>query len=329
MKKNSPISRLFRFLDSRRKTRIFVQTHDFPDPDALASALGIQTLLKALGRDSTITYAGSLGGPLVDTMIETFGMNAVQSDSLDVAADDLVIVVDGCKDNRNVTDLPGFEVAVIDHHQSTPPSDVPFTDIRPWYGACATLVHEYFSDAGVTVPRPVATALLLAIRIDTARLSRGVNAADMKAYSDLWHIADTELAFRLERNNYTVPDLVYFSKAIESLQVRGRLGFLHLDGGPSANLMGIMADFFLAAEELDYVVIACGSEAGVRVSVRSEDPSRNAANAVVAALFGIGSGGGHADMAGGMVRSQEWKGPSALFERFAAAFGETATGALR
>lgn len=323
-RKNSPVSRLVRLIESQGKKRVFVQTHDFPDPDALASAFGVQALLEAMKIDSTITYAGSLGGPLVDTMIETFGMTAVPANTIDMAQDDLVIVVDGCKDNRNVTDLPGFEVGVIDHHQSTPPADVPFSDIRPWYGACATLVHEYFCDAQVEVPGPVATALLLAIRIDTARLSRGVGAADMKAYSELWKVADTDLAFRLERNNYNIPDLDFFSKAIASLKVRGRFGFVYIDSGPSSNLMGIMADFFLAADELDYVAIACGGDGGVKVSVRSEDSSRNAAWAVKEALNGIGSGGGHADMAGGMVRAADWKGPGDLLARFAEAFGETA-----
>lgn len=36
--------------------RVFIQTHNFPDPDAIACAYGLSELLKAKGIDAEICY---------------------------------------------------------------------------------------------------------------------------------------------------------------------------------------------------------------------------------------------------------------------------------
>ena len=48
-------------IDVLKGKRVFLQTHNFPDPDALASAYGMQVFLKANGIASTICYAGFIG----------------------------------------------------------------------------------------------------------------------------------------------------------------------------------------------------------------------------------------------------------------------------
>ena len=40
--------------------RIFIQTHDFPDPDAIASAFGLQNFMENFGISSQITYCGDI-----------------------------------------------------------------------------------------------------------------------------------------------------------------------------------------------------------------------------------------------------------------------------
>ncbi|MFP4475943.1 MAG: hypothetical protein ACLFOY_10335 [Desulfatibacillaceae bacterium] len=50
--------------------------------------------------------------------------------------------MDGCKGNANVTDLPGEELAVIDHHAVADPDDVPYVHTDPAYGACASMITD-------------------------------------------------------------------------------------------------------------------------------------------------------------------------------------------
>ena len=39
---------------------VYIQTHNFPDPDAIASAFGLSVLLKSEGIDSSICYKGKI-----------------------------------------------------------------------------------------------------------------------------------------------------------------------------------------------------------------------------------------------------------------------------
>lgn len=42
------------------REHVYIQTHNFPDPDAIASAFGLQELLKLRGIHATICYKGKI-----------------------------------------------------------------------------------------------------------------------------------------------------------------------------------------------------------------------------------------------------------------------------
>ena len=50
------MTKLQELLKQINRKHVYIQTHNFPDPDAIASALGIQELLKRNGISSTICY---------------------------------------------------------------------------------------------------------------------------------------------------------------------------------------------------------------------------------------------------------------------------------
>jgi len=62
-----------------------------------------------------------------------------------------------------------------------------------------------------------------------------------------------------------------------------------------------LADFILALDEVDVVVVGSKREDGIKLSVRSELSEVNAGALVYEAVKDIGNGGGHAFMAGGFV----------------------------
>ena len=43
-----------------RSKKVYIQTHNFPDPDAIASAFGLQALLEHYGISSTLCYHGKI-----------------------------------------------------------------------------------------------------------------------------------------------------------------------------------------------------------------------------------------------------------------------------
>ena len=207
---------LLRTIGQRRP--VYIQTHDFPDHDAITSAFGLQQLLAGAGVPARIVHAGDLQRDSLRRMIAELGIEVAPASSVPMTASDPIVIVDGCKGSKNVTDLPGDEVAVIDHHQVRSPEDVPFVDIRPGTGACATIIHRYFTDAGAEISREVATALMIGINMDTALLTRQVSRDDIQAYADLYTMADMRLENSILRNSIQTRDLEFYHHVMTHLR---------------------------------------------------------------------------------------------------------------
>ncbi len=295
---------------------VFVQTHDFPDHDAIASAFGMQGVLARSGVPSRIVYHGDLQRDSLRRMIRDLGIEALPAASVEMGAADPVLIVDGCKGSKNVTDLPGDEIAVIDHHQVKSPDNVAFVDIRPELGACATLIHGYWGEAGEEIPAPVATALMIGINTDTALLTRQVSHGDIEAYADLYLRADIRLENSILRNSIQTKDLAFYRHALENVEIADRVAFCWFPAGCNQNLLGILGDFFISLEEAEFVVLCARNADVINVSVRNEREGWNASQIVQSALAGIGFGGGHADMAGGIIRDLDGIDGPFLHERF-------------
>ena len=60
IKENNSMTNLDRILSHIKHKHVYIQTHNFPDPDAIASAFGLQELLKYCGIESTICYKGTI-----------------------------------------------------------------------------------------------------------------------------------------------------------------------------------------------------------------------------------------------------------------------------
>ena len=122
------ISELIDFLKTEK--RVYIQPHNFPDHDAIASAFGLQYIFKQFDIPSQIVYGGLLQRGSLIKLIKDLEIDIEHVDDCKMVESDKVIIVDGCKGNKNVTDLIGDEVAIIDHHMFKEVEDVEFTDIR-------------------------------------------------------------------------------------------------------------------------------------------------------------------------------------------------------
>lgn len=295
---------------------IFIQTHNYPDHDAVAAAFGLQYLLAELGVRSHLVYEGDIQRDSLVQMISELGIDIRHCSKHPMTEAHKIIIVDGCKGNKNVTDLAGDEVAVIDHHQVEKPDDVPFADIRPDHGACSTIIYSYYEKMGIAVPRNVATAMMIGINMDTALLTRGVSGNDIEAYADLYTRSDIRLQNSILRNYIQSKDLSFYRYAIDNITITDGIAFCYFPEGCNQNLLGILGDFFLALDEVDFVILCARNGSSINFSVRNEKKEWNAARTIQDALHGTGFGGGHADMAGGMVPDATGFDPVAVLKRF-------------
>lgn len=295
----SPFTQLLDLI--RDEEFVYIQTHNFPDPDAVATAFGLQVLLKHFDVPSHIIYEGEMQSSSLLRMVDKLNIDIKHNRDYPIKEEDKIIIVDGCKHNKNVIDLIGDEIAVIDHHYVDAPDDVPFNDIRSDYGSCSTIIFSYYKDMGVEVPKDVATAFLLGINTDTQMLTRGTDVRDVEAYYLLFPKADRILVNSILRNYFTMEDLESYKHILNNIEIHREFAFCYFPSGCPQSLLGIIADFILSLNEIDFVALCARNDDKVSFSLRNEREEWSAAQIIQKTLDGIGFGGGHTDMAGGII----------------------------
>ena len=304
VKENDEMDALFSFIAQLRQLPdVVIQAHDFPDHDAISSAFAFGHLLETQGIKTRLVYNGIVDRVSLQKMIEILAIPIIHASEAGLTEEDKIITVDGCIGEKNVTDLPGDEIAAIDHHEVIAPEGLWFSDIRPEYGATATIMFEYYQTLKVPMPRHVATALQVGLAIDTANLTRGFVEADLRAFEFFHSVGDQDLVGRICRNSMQHNELIYYQKMLEVLDRHGNVAFAWLEEGCPKNMLGILGDFVLALDEVDVVILAATAGESIHLSLRSESSDINVSTLVrdVVVQNNIGFGGGHSHMAGGIL----------------------------
>lgn len=280
---------------------VYIQTHDYPDPDALASAYALQYLLKTQGIEAPICYFGTVDKVNIRMMMDVFEISPLLKDEMDeIDENSVVINVDVQKNNSNLTDMRGEELVCIDHHPWVTQEHYDVV-IHRIVGACATIVTRLYEELGVDIPEKIATALLYGIKMDTRNLCAGVTDEDLEAFSKLHHLADGRLILRLDNNSLQLSDLRAYGAAIQNIAVYGKLGFVHIPFDCPDGLIASVSNFILALDAVEIAVVYAERGRGLKFSVRSELSNINAGQLINLALREVGNGGGHMTMAGGLV----------------------------
>lgn len=286
-----------------RGHRVLLQTHDFPDPDAIASAAGLQYLLKQEGVPAEICFFGRLDKINHIRMIELFELSMTECSRLTQEEGTLVVTVDGQKNNSNFTDVPGDEIACIDHHPWVTDYSYEIVD-HQLVGACATIVTGYFMERKLLPPRKLATALLYGIKMDTLNFCNGVTQKDIQAFSFLHDLVDHEAISYLNNSALELSDIKAYGSAIQNIVIYDRVGFAAIPFDCPDGLIASVSNFILSLDAVDVSVIYAARNGGYKFSVRSELAAINAGKLTNLALRDIGNGGGHPTMAGGLLYAE-------------------------
>lgn len=284
-----------------RGHKTYIQTHNFPDPDAIASAFGLQYFLKQHGIATDICYDGRIEKLSTKKMFSVFGIDILSKDDIsDMKETDYIITVDSQKYNANLTDFIGDEVACIDHHPTVYACEYAYKDVR-LVGACATLIAEYFYQTDTPMSVEVASCIAYGIKMDTSDFIRGATALDADMFAYVYKQADRQLLNTMYTNVMEFSDLKAYGAAIDNIHVYGEVGFAVIPFDCPDALVAIISDFILSLDVVDFSVIYAIRTDGIRFSVRSAKKGVDAGLVVKNALNGYGSGGGHSFMAGGFI----------------------------
>jgi nanoRNase/pAp phosphatase (c-di-AMP/oligoRNAs hydrolase) len=288
-----------------------VQAHDFPDPDAAGAAYGLAGLLLAHGIQARATWQGmARSGSLANLALET----GIDLHPLPPLPDEALVVVDGAPENGNVSVSGARLIAVIDHHEPAHEVVAPYVDIRPVAGACCSIISRYWKETGLEPHGGMATAMLAGLQSDTDFMSRGVSPIDIEAFSLLAPRADLGAAARMLKTNMNRAELVSIARALADASMTGER-LLARASTCSQEALSIAADLALRAREVLIAVAYCEDGNSYRLSVRSRDARRPAFEIIRNLTKDIGSGGGHARSAGGIIYGASFPGDEELLKR--------------
>jgi len=296
------VDQLLERLRGRRSLLIVMQ--DNPDPDAIASAAALRRLANHLGDVvCSIAHGGTIGRGENRALAEYLGLNFRRMDAIDPAKFDVVALVDSQPGTGN-NSLPEGTLPdiVLDHHPLRPATrKVPFTDVRSRYGALSTVLVEYLRAAGI-VPEPsLATALLYGIRTDTQDLGTRAIQADQEAFAFLHPLANTRMLSVIQRGSVRRAYFQSLANALHGARLYGRAVLSNLGEVHNGDIAGESADLFLRLEDVDWALCWGHDAEKVWFSLRTEARDVHAGELMRALLDPIGTGGGHANSAGGQI----------------------------
>lgn len=283
---------------------VLVLTHDYPDPDCLASAFGISDLLSFWGiKSSIISFGGFVGRAENRAMIRFLNIKTVPFVLTEIEDFEKIILVDSFPGKGNVSLPVSTPVdAVIDHHPNDPlPGSTFFHDIRKDFGATSTIITKYLLEAHCPITPKLATALFYGIKTDTGDMRREVSPDDVECYKYLFDIMDHRLLSRIENPDRDVEFFKIIHKAAESAVTYDTVGYTHLGVVSTPDYIAEMADLFHSLEKLEWMICSGLFKNQIFYSLRSKNDDNAGVNAEkLAAILG-GSGGGHSRVAAGRI----------------------------
>jgi nanoRNase/pAp phosphatase (c-di-AMP/oligoRNAs hydrolase) len=283
--------------------RAVILTHDNPDPDALAAALGLRRLLEADGIGADIALGGIIGRAENRAMVRELKIDLVPIEKLDWPSYAAVAMVDTQPGTGN-NSLPAGRPAdiVIDHH---PPrgdvAHVPWLDVRAGMGATATIVYGYLRDRSVTIDTTLATAFLYALKSETRDLGRESGPDERQAYVELSTIADFERLYQITNPKLGREHFVALDRALRSATVWGELVAINLGALGYPDLVAEVADLMLPYDKARWVMCVGQHNDTVFLSVRTDVPHATAGSLIRRVVGSNGAAGGHGMIAGGRM----------------------------
>jgi len=275
--------------------RILILMQDDPDPDAIASALALKTLLGRTRMSAPLCTFGTITRPENVAMCRILDIEVEEISAQALHQFDRVAMVDVqpsfLEERFDEVDL------VIDHHPVERPIRARIRDVRPSYGATSTILVEYLRAADVKISQRLATALLYGIKADTLGLERGGSRADLRAFSFLYVLANHNALRRIERPELSDTALDVLAHGLARRQIVRGVFFSHLGHVGTVDQIPQFADFGLQAEGVEWSVVSGVVDDMVHISVRNVGYVRSAGEVTRAAFGDLGSAGGHRTMA--------------------------------
>lgn len=289
-----------------RRGRVLIVPHDYPDPDALASAAGLQLLLARRWKlRGQIVFSGAVSRAENIEMLTHFrykwrlvGQLATPRRAIPA------LFVDTTPGSGNV-DVPAFAqpVGVFDHHVGAG-ERVPqgcFAGVVSGMGATTTLVFEYLEAAGLTIPKWLASVMVYAIATETMDLMAETRQRDLDAYAGLLPRCNFKMLGEIRHAPLPRAYYAQLAEAMQNACTYGRVAWSHLDTVRHPEIVPEIADLLLRMRRITWAFCTGFVRDRLIVSVRSSQPNARCERLIKRRIGKNASAGGHNRMAAGAV----------------------------
>ncbi|PIQ86592.1 MAG: hypothetical protein COV74_04230 [Candidatus Omnitrophica bacterium CG11_big_fil_rev_8_21_14_0_20_45_26] len=296
--------RLLRFLSKNKKkiSSLLILTHDYPDPDALASAYALNFLVeKCYGISSRIVYSGVIGRTENRWMMNILKIPAHRLRPSDFKRYKNVALVDSQPEFENNA-FPRYEHAtiVIDQHASKgekPNAD--FVAIDTECGATCVILAQALLLKRVEIPVRIATALAYGILSDTLNLYRASRHDVVDTYLGVLHSCDMRALARIQNPVRPRTFFMTLRKALQDAMMKRRLIVSHLGFVKNPDLVSQVADFLLTNKGINWSVCTGRYNGKIYVSLRAASPNAEAGEVLRDIFESKDEAGGRGTVAGG------------------------------
>ena len=279
-------------------------SHVNPDPDSLASMLGLKALLESCqkGKSVTLTVDGMIARAENRAMVELIPIPLVPVETVKIDPETAVIMVDSQpRTGRRFSEEIAPQV-VIDHHETGGDlSGVLFRDIRTHLGATSTMVTGYLIEQHVLVAPELATALLYGIESETTGYPREASTLDDGALVWLFPRANKDLLARIRNPKLPQSHFATFQIALVNAFLYRDLIVSWCGEVSQPDIIAEIADFFIRFDQVNWALAIGQFEGQLKLSLRAAGLGGRAGEVLRLVVDGLGNAGGHDKRAGGMI----------------------------
>jgi len=297
------LRRLLKALEGRR--RVLVLSHDYPDPDAIASALALKLLLERRLKDCHVDIGsgGIVGRAENRAMVRALRLELLTLAEIDLESYEAFALVDTQPRTGNNSLPAGVRpTVVIDHHplrRETRP--VRYHDVRVRFGATATMLYEYLRAARFRLESDLATALFYGIRTETQALTREASSADRDAYVALLPITDFRKISEIEHAGVSREYFGGMGAALAGTRLFGDVAVVSLGEISNPDFCAEFCDMILRLESMRWALCVGRKNGILYLSLRTRERKGHAGRIIARVVGREGRAGGHGMMAGGIA----------------------------
>ncbi|MDR2404950.1 MAG: DHH family phosphoesterase [Deltaproteobacteria bacterium] len=271
------------------------------DPDSIASAAALKRILWRKVAHVYVASTNEVRRPDNLRLIEALGLKLPLVTSLDLSEYTRFAIVDSQPSHNPLFQQVDFSV-IIDHHPNCThdkESDYGhiFTDIRPEWGATASIMVNYLRAARIKPNKLLATALFYAIKTDTQNFVRQGELEDIEAFRWLFPLIHQPLLTEIEmapidRNSFDV-----VKRSLAQTVIKKQYAFVFVDKLDHPDTLVIIADFVMLVQGVSRAVICGVFDDRLIIVLRSAGLRANLGSLASEAFGEYGSAGGHKNMA--------------------------------